>query len=45
MSTRQNAELVRSYGTAAVRLVEAGLHGAEVLADQGYLHSCSCHRC
>ncbi|MFT3972119.1 MAG: FAD-dependent oxidoreductase [Amaricoccus sp.] len=39
MSTRQIAELVRAYGDAAVRLAEAGLDGAEVLAGAGYLHS------
>lgn len=39
MSTRQIAELVRGYGDAAVRQAQAGLHGAEVLAGQGYLIS------
>lgn len=39
MSTGQIAELVRAYGDAAVRQAEAGLHGAEVLAGQGYLFS------
>lgn len=39
MSGRQIAELVRSYGAAAARLAKAGLHGAEVLAGNGYLFS------
>lgn len=39
MSTRQIAELIRSYGDAAVRQVKAGLHGAEVMAGAGYLLS------
>lgn len=39
MSRRQIAELVRSYGAAAARLARAGLHGAEVLAGNGYLFS------
>lgn len=39
MSTRQIAELIRGYGDAAVRQAKAGLHGAEVLAGQGYLIS------
>ena len=39
MTTKQIAELVRGYGDAAVRQAKAGLHGAEVLAGQGYLIS------
>ena len=39
MSGKQIAELVRAYGAAAARLVKAGLHGAEVLAGNGYLFS------
>lgn len=39
MSASQIAELVRAYGDAAARQARAGLHGAEVLAGQGYLFS------
>lgn len=39
MSRKQIAELVRAYGAAAARLAKAGLHGAEVLAGNGYLFS------
>ena len=39
MSGKQIAELVRGYGSAARRLAKAGLHGAEVLAGNGYLFS------
>lgn len=39
ISVRQISELINSYGDAASRLVEAGIHGAEVLAGNGYLIS------
>jgi 2,4-dienoyl-CoA reductase-like NADH-dependent reductase (Old Yellow Enzyme family) len=39
MSERQITELVRAYGSAAARLVKANLHGAEILAGNGYLIS------
>ena len=37
LSKRMIAELVRSYGEAAVRLKRAGLDGCEVVASHGYL--------
>ena len=39
MDMKQVAELVRGYGAAAGRLAKAGIHGAEVLAGNGYLFS------
>ena len=39
MTSKQIAELVRSYGAAANRLAKAGIDGAEVLAGNGYLIS------
>ncbi|QEY63079.1 NAD(P)-binding protein [Metapseudomonas lalkuanensis] len=39
MSTKQIAELIHAYGSAAARLAKAGIDGAEVLAGNGYLIS------
>jgi 2,4-dienoyl-CoA reductase-like NADH-dependent reductase (Old Yellow Enzyme family)/thioredoxin reductase len=39
MTERQITELVRAYGEAAVRLAKANVHGAEILAGNGYLIS------
>ena len=39
MTARQIGELIRSYGLAASRLVQAGIDGAEVLGGNGYLIS------
>ncbi len=39
MSTDQIAELIDAYAKAAARVEEAGVHGVEILAGNGYLHS------
>ncbi|MDR5878695.1 FAD-dependent oxidoreductase [Caballeronia sp. LZ032] len=39
MTTNQIGELVEAYAKAAVRVEEAGMQGAEILAGNGYLFS------
>jgi 2,4-dienoyl-CoA reductase-like NADH-dependent reductase (Old Yellow Enzyme family)/thioredoxin reductase len=39
MTTDQIGELIDAYGKAAVRVEEAGMQGAEILAGNGYLFS------
>lgn len=39
MSTDQIGELIDAYAKAAARVEEAGLHGVEILAGNGYLYS------
>lgn len=39
MTSDQVQELVQAYASAAVRVKEAGLHGVEILAGNGYLFS------
>ncbi|WP_201192522.1 FAD-dependent oxidoreductase [Pseudomonas fluorescens] len=39
MSQKQIAELIKSFGLSASRLVKAGIHGVEILGSNGYLIS------
>lgn len=39
MSTDQIGELINAYAKAAARVEEAGAHGVEILAGNGYLYS------